>query len=483
MRSHLLLLSLALIACAKPADLVDADGDGVPAGEDCNDEDAGVYPGVVERCNGVDDDCDGTVDEGVTITFYPDEDGDLRGDDSAPFEACEKPEGAVQQGGDCDDIDSAIHAGATELCDELDNDCDGEVDEDVDGITWYRDSDGDGWGGSVSTVACTEPSGYVARSGDCNDGDADISPDAIETCNEVDDDCDGSIDEGVSYTYWPDGDFDGYGDGTPTTSCDPEAPEGTAARDGDCDDTEAAINPAIPQDACDGADNDCDGDIDEDHKAGWSLISIGDTGEVYEIDPTTATMTHVGQVSNNATSLDVREDGLAVYAVNSDPRVFEVDICDETDSLIGYTNAGRSGGISFAGGGVLYALDQDNETLNEIDLTTGEATEVGSLGISIGNHGMAWDCSNDILYGLDASSQRLFEIDASTGTASSFVGISGARFSVVGLEFDATTGLLWAATGSELFTIDPTTGYATSLGSFSGDATNSNDLALYPACP
>ena len=87
------------------------------------------------------------------------------------------------------------------------------------------------------------------------------------------------------------------------------------------------------------------------------------------------------------------------------------------------------------------------------------------------------------LYGLDASSQRLFEIDASTGTASSFIGISGARFSVVGLEFDATTGLLWAATGSELFTIDPATGYATSIGSFSGDATNSNDLALYPTCP
>ncbi len=69
--------------------------------------------------------------------------------------------------------------------------------------TWYRDADGDGYGSSTATRACSQPTGHVSGSTDCNDANAAVSPGATETCNHVDDDCDGSTDEG----------FDADGDG------------------------------------------------------------------------------------------------------------------------------------------------------------------------------------------------------------------------------------------------------------------------------
>ncbi len=109
-------------------------------------------------------------------------------------------DGYAVEGGDCGPVDcndnnASVNAGATEVCDGVDNNCDGQIDEDVKN-TYYRDADSDGYGNpSVTTQACTAPSGYVADSTDCDDADAATHPGATEVCNDgIDNDCDGYID-------------------------------------------------------------------------------------------------------------------------------------------------------------------------------------------------------------------------------------------------------------------------------------------------
>lgn len=131
-------------------------------------------------------------------TFYADGDGDGFGAGPAAPDApdCSAPEGWVADASDCDDSDAAVHPDADELCNSLDDNCDGTVDTDaIDRSTWYVDADGDGVG-ATEVIACDAPAGTVSRAGDCDDGDATISPDAAELCNAVDDNCDLAVDEG-----------------------------------------------------------------------------------------------------------------------------------------------------------------------------------------------------------------------------------------------------------------------------------------------
>ncbi|MDF1556377.1 MAG: putative metal-binding motif-containing protein, partial [Deferrisomatales bacterium] len=103
-------------------------------GGDCDDADPAVNPGAVEVCNGNDDNCSGTVDEGVGATYYLDTDGDTYGLDSATTQACSLPAGYAAQGGDCDDADPAVSPGASEACaNGLDDNCNGFADEDCGG--------------------------------------------------------------------------------------------------------------------------------------------------------------------------------------------------------------------------------------------------------------------------------------------------------------------------------------------------------------
>ncbi len=187
---------------------------------------------------------------------------------------------------DCDDTDPDVHPDAAEVCDGIDNDCDGVIDGSSaqDAETWYTDGDGDGFGDPDSAVTvCDQPSGAVQESSDCDDSDASINPDGEEICNSEDDDCNGEIDDNPTdavLTYF-DADADGWGVSDKTAKACPGAGS-WAEVDGDCDDNDGTANPGADETCDDGVDNDCDEGVDEGCSyEGWQIFS-GLTGTPVE---------------------------------------------------------------------------------------------------------------------------------------------------------------------------------------------------------
>jgi hypothetical protein len=192
----------------------DADGDGygaagdstlacdAPAGTaaddaDCDDADPSANPAATESCDGVDDDCDGDIDEDVLLAWYRDFDGDGYGDPATATDACTRPSGYVAAGGDCDDENASLHPGATETCDgrDFDEDCDGaadDADDEAAGKTlWYADADGDGHGdAAVTRMACDQPAAYAGNADDCDDTAGTLFPGGVEQCDGHANDCD-----------------------------------------------------------------------------------------------------------------------------------------------------------------------------------------------------------------------------------------------------------------------------------------------------
>ena len=175
----------------------DADADGYYAGnDDCNDADASINPAATEVCDAVDNNCDGNIDEGLaTATYYADADADGFGNASASVTVCAQPTSYVTDNTDCNDSDSIVHPGATEVCDAVDNNCDGSSDEGLATATYYADADADGFGNaSASVTTCSiQPAAYVTDNTDCDDSSAVVYPSATDTCGDtIDQDCSGA---------------------------------------------------------------------------------------------------------------------------------------------------------------------------------------------------------------------------------------------------------------------------------------------------
>lgn len=271
------------------SDLNDLDLDGYAGGiqgNDCNDQEATIHPYAVESTDGIDQDCDGKVDNG-TVVFDDDGDGfsEQQGDcnDGNASQSPRVPEipydGIDQDcngkdlndqdqdgytggssGVDCDDLSALIHPNAIETCNGSDDNCNGIMDESS-GQLMFADNDGDGYGNADQTVTGCGVSGVSARAGDCNDADATSNPGQPELCDGKDNNCDGAIDNGVGAVFYLDSDGDGQGNPMVSSqAC--HAPQGFVVNASDCDDQAADVYVGANE-QCDGKDNDCNGLVDD----------------------------------------------------------------------------------------------------------------------------------------------------------------------------------------------------------------------------
>ena len=336
----------------------DADNDGSPASEDCDESDPLTYPGASEQCDGLDNDCDGIVDEEtVTTTYFADADGDGFGDITDTTESCLAPANYVDNSDDCDDSDPTVSPAAAEVCDERDNDCNGLIDDNLVQSTFYADTDGDGYGDADAPFdACGPVAGYVADNTDCDDSNYTVAPGRTGICDGVDNDCDTDVDEDCE----ADADGDGWGESI------------------DCDDTDASINPDADE-RCDGIDNDCDSDIDEEPVDGSSYYTDAD-GDGYGDASSLITecSAPAGTVSDSS---DCDDDDVAVFpgavelcnGIDSDCNGLTDDDCKTDDDGDGYSaledcndnNAAiNPGAVELCDG-----IDNDCDTYVDIDAT------------------------------------------------------------------------------------------------------------------
>jgi len=365
----------------------------VEIGGDCNDNNSAINPDALEVCDGIDNDCDtdiddadSNVDASTFTTFYADSDNDTYGDPLTTVDQCDVPTGFVEITGDCDDTNAGINPSASdienngidencdgvdntgadsdgdgytvaqgdcndnnasispdalEVCDGVDNDCDGGIDDSdpegpTDGATWFLDGDSDGFAGSSTTTACSQPVGTFASVSDCDDGDANIFPNANEiTADGIDQDCDGGD------LCFVDADNDGFRTSDTVDSTDLDCLDSGEAQSsdptGDCNDNSATANPNASE-VCDGIDNDCDGDIDGadasvDTSTGTTYYPDNDGDLWGDSNPANAVQACTrpsGYVSNNSDCDDtdfnikpIDSDGDGVDRCNND--------CDDTD--------------------------------------------------------------------------------------------------------------------------------------------------------
>ena len=226
--------------------LIDSDLDGYLSDEDCDDQNASIHPGASETCDGLDNNCNDEVDEGVEEIFYWDNDGDGFGQNEQFVYACEAPDGYVPTGNDCDDSSADVYPSAPEQCDDIDNNCNEVIDEDLI-ERWYYDEDEDGYGQNDNWIdSCLQPDGFVDNPDDCDDENPDTFPFADEICDYQDNDCDDEVDEGVLTAVYTDADGDGYGDEFAWIEvC--EWGENQSLVGGDCDDIDPLINPGATE--------------------------------------------------------------------------------------------------------------------------------------------------------------------------------------------------------------------------------------------
>ncbi len=244
----------------------DTKGAKLRCGDDCDDRKPNVNPRATEACDGFDNDCNGKVDEGVSIKVYVDKDHDGHGlKGSAAVMKCAGTHGYSIYSDDCNDADSEVFASEFEICDGKDNNCDGHVDEVRQDAPWFVDADHDQFGDASGTpiYSCERIPGRVLSHDDCDDHKASVNPAAAELCDGVDDDCNGAKDFVLGINDFEDDDNDGVAD--------------AKCKGGqDCDDTDPSTGKGM-EEVCDLRDNDCDGMVDEQTaQTVWYLDRDGD---------------------------------------------------------------------------------------------------------------------------------------------------------------------------------------------------------------
>jgi hypothetical protein len=231
---------------------------------DCDNNNPAIKPFAIETCNGIDDNCNTLVDDGlVLLNYYVDNDGDGYGAGTA-INACSSPgSGYVANNTDCNNSNATIEPGALEICNGIDDNCNSLIDDGLTFLNYYIDTDADGYGAGTATNACSSPGPtFVSNNLDCNNTNAAIRLGAIEICNSIDDNCNSSIDEGLSFlNYYIDTDGDGYGAGAATYSCNNPG-TGYVNNNTDCNNSNPTINPAATE-ICNTLDDNCNGVINE----------------------------------------------------------------------------------------------------------------------------------------------------------------------------------------------------------------------------
>jgi hypothetical protein len=277
-----------------------------PSTNDCADENPAINPGATEVCNTIDDNCDGQINEGFgpLTVYYVDADGDgygngtqaisvlLQGSSSAtvsngslvivgsntftgssltgsvsfvvPVDAIYTFDWSYSTNDGGPNYDPAYYINGTAY--PLSDDFGPQTQsgtlsvtvtagstfgfsvvtvDDVAGSATLTINNFNGFTLPTFTQACSQPVGYAVVNGDCDDAVASTYPGATELCNEIDENCNGQIDEGVQNTYYADLDLDGYGAGTATNAC--AQPTGFVTTNTDCDDNNASANPAATE--------------------------------------------------------------------------------------------------------------------------------------------------------------------------------------------------------------------------------------------
>jgi hypothetical protein len=351
---------------------------------DCDDADETTHPTADEYCNETDNDCDGIIDNAAVdrVEWFHDADGDGFGNADVSLGIyCSLP-GMADNGDDCDDADASIHPDAVEICDGMDNDCNGGDDEGLTNV-YFLDSDNDGYGDpSAPGEYCDDPGeGFSDNNEDCNDADAGINPGAEDTAgDEVDQNCDG-----IELCF-VDADDDGWTADSPAIISSPDAlcsgpGEAMAtAPAGDCDDTDAALG-SIDFDA------DCDGtltgeDCDDNDDTSTIIATDGDCDGVLTADDcddgdnTSTIVATDGDCDGTLTDEDCDDDDAAVPATDADcDGVLTADDCDDNDP--------------HALPGIAYLEEASSDCMRDFDGDGwGEASP--SEGISAGT-----DCDDD----------------------------------------------------------------------------------------